>query len=129
MEIARSIKTVLLVEDDEILRDLVKIVLEGKGFCVLEAKDGEEALDVYSHHKAEIDVVLSDMGLPYLGGREILHKMKEIDPNAKVILSSGYSDPKIESEMLKEGATDYVPKPYDVGEITKKIREILEATE
>ena len=125
-EIARSSETILLVEDDEMLLDLVKTVLEEQGFHVLAAKDGEKALEVYAHHKDEIAVVLSDMGLPRLGGWEILHKMKEINPNAKIILASGYSDPMIRSEMLKEGAMDYVSKPYNTDEITKKIREVIE---
>ena len=125
-EIAQSNETILLVEDEEMLLDLVKTVLEEQGFHVLAAKDGEEALDVYTHHKDEIAVVVSDMGLPKLGGWEILHKMKEINPDAKVILASGYSDPKIKSQMLKQGAKDYVSKPYDTDEITRKIREVIE---
>ncbi len=128
MEIAQSVETVLVVEDDEMLLDVVKIVLEGQGFYVLAAKDGAEALEIYAHHKDEIAVVLSDMGLPSLSGWEILHKMKGINPNAKIILSSGYSDPAIRSEMLKAGATEFVAKPYDVGELTKKMRGILETT-
>ena len=123
--ITQGNETILLVEDEEMLLDLVKMVLEEEGFHVLAAKDGEEALSMYTHHKDEIDVVVSDMGLPKLGGWEILQKMKEINPGAKVILASGYSDPKIKSEMLKEGAKDYVSKPYDTDEITKKIREVF----
>ncbi len=123
---SQSNETILLVEDEEMLLELVKTVLEEEGFHVLSAKDCEEALDLYNHHRNEIAVVVSDMGLPKLSGWEVLHKMREINPNAKVILASGYSDPKIESEMMKEGAKDYVAKPYDTDEISRKIREVIE---
>ena len=122
----QSNETILLVEDEEMLLALVKTVLEEQGFHVLSAKDGEEAFSVYNQHRNEIAVVVSDMGLPKLSGWEVLHKMREINPNAKVILASGYSDPKIESEMMREGAKDYVAKPYDTDEISRKIREVIE---
>ena len=75
--------TVLIVEDEDNLRDLVKMVLEENGIKVLEAVDGVEALKVFNAHKDEIGVVLSDLGLPRLGGWEAFLKMKEINPELK----------------------------------------------
>ena len=117
--------TVLVVEDEEMLLVLLKSVLESRGFRVLTAEDGEEAVETFSRHRNEIAVVLSDMGLPKLGGWEAFQKMKEIRSGVSVILASGYFDYNLKAEMIKAGATDFVQKPYDLEEITAKIREAV----
>jgi len=117
--------TILLVEDEDVLLDLIKIVLEGKGFRVLPARDGLEAVEIFSRHRDEIDVVISDMGLPKLGGWEAFLKMKEIRSNINVILASGYFDQDLKAEMVKAGAKDFIQKPYDLDEIAEKIREVI----
>ena len=117
--------TILLVEDEDVLLDLIKIVLEGKGFRVFPARDGLEAVEVFRSHKDEIDVVISDMGLPKLGGWEAFQKMKEIRSDICVILASGYFDQDLKAEMVKAGAKDFIQKPYDLDEITEKIREVI----
>lgn len=121
-------ETILIVEDEETLLELVKGILEEKGYKVLGATDGEEAVDIYLKHKDEIAVVLSDMGLPKMGGWEAFLKMKEINPNLRSILASGYVDPKLKVEMLKAGAVDFIQKPYDPDEIINRIREVIDAS-
>lgn len=103
---------ILLVEDEEMLLDLLQVFLEENGYNVLVARDGMEAVEIYEKHAGEIKVVLSDMGLPKLGGWEAFRRMKIINPSVRCILASGYFDPDLRADMIKEGALDFVQKPY-----------------
>ena len=116
---------VLLVEDEEMLLELLKTLLEENGFKVFQARDGEEAVRVYKKHRNEIDVVLSDMGLPKMGGWEAFQKMKEINPDVQSILASGYLDSGLRGEMIKAGAVDFIQKPYIPEIILERIRGII----
>jgi PAS domain S-box-containing protein len=116
---------VLLVEDEEMLLDLLQALLEENGYRVLTAKDGMEAVDVYKSHAEEISIVLSDMGLPKLGGWEAFRRMREMNPNIRCILASGYFDPDLRLDMIKEGAIDFVQKPYIPNVILARISEAI----
>lgn len=116
---------ILLVEDEEMLLDLLQALLEESGYRVLTAKDGMEAVDVYKSHAEEISIVLSDMGLPKLGGWEAFRRMREVNPNIRCILASGYFDPDLRIEMIKEGAIDFIQKPYVPNVILARINEAI----
>ena len=120
-------ETILLVEDEDLLLDLLKMVLESNGYQVLTAKDGNEAVDLYRKHHASIALVLSDVGLPNLGGFEAFMEMKKVNPAVKSVFASGYFEPAVKTQMLESGAKNFVQKPYDVNEILKKIREAIDA--
>ncbi|HZY10972.1 MAG TPA: ATP-binding protein, partial [Bacteroidota bacterium] len=122
----RGTETILIVEDEEMLRDLLKGIIEDKGYHVLTAVDGEEAVEVYKKNQKDIALVISDMGLPKLGGWEVYHKMKEINPRVKSILASGYFDPKLKEEILKAGAKDFLQKPYQPDQILQRIRTVID---
>lgn len=127
-DVAGGTETILLVEDEEMLRELLRVVLMGKGYTVLTASDGKEAVDIYARHHKDIALVLCDMGLPKLGGDEVFVKLKEINSGVKVIFASGYLDQNLESEMLRAGAKDFVLKPYIPKEILEKIRATIDRT-
>jgi CheY-like chemotaxis protein len=116
---------ILLVEDEEMLLDLLQALLEESGYRVLTAKDGMEAVDIYKSHAEEISIVLSDMGLPKLGGWEAFRRMREVNPNVRCILASGYFDPDLRIEMIKEGAIDFIQKPYVPKVILAHINEAI----
>lgn len=118
-------RTVMLVEDEEMIRGLGVLMLEGDGFRVLAAKDGLEAVEMFTEHKDEIGLVVCDLGLPKLGGREVFLKMKELKPNVRAIVASGYLEPNLRSEILRAGVIDTIQKPYDFREMLEKIREIM----
>ncbi|MGA7160232.1 MAG: response regulator [Bacteroidota bacterium] len=122
-------ETILLVEDEEILRDLVKNTLEEKGYAVITAQDGIEAVNLFTQQKDRIALVLCDMGLPKLGGWDAFKIMKEIRPKLKIIFASGYLEPGLKAEILKGGARVFVQKPYDPDEIIKQIREVIDRNE
>jgi two-component system cell cycle sensor histidine kinase/response regulator CckA len=119
-------ETVLLVEDEETLLTLLQTLLEENGYRVLLARDGVEAVDLFTHHRSEISIVLSDMGLPKLGGWEVLQKMKELEPKVKCILASGYLDPDLKLQMIQDGAVDFVQKPYVPHLILTRIRNTID---
>jgi two-component system cell cycle sensor histidine kinase/response regulator CckA len=118
-------QTILLVEDEEMLRELGVSILESEGFRVLAAKDGVEAVALFETHCDEIGLVVCDLGLPRLGGREAFLKMKESRPGVRAIVASGYLEPTIRSEMLKAGVIDTIQKPYDFNDLLVKIRSII----
>jgi CheY-like chemotaxis protein len=119
-------ETILLVEDEEMLRNLTKMVLKGKGYNVVTASDGEEAVRMFVLRQNDIALVLSDMGLPKLDGYDVLKQVKRIKPAVKFIIASGYIEPTTKSEILKSGAKDFIQKPYVPNEMLRKIRQVLD---
>jgi two-component system, cell cycle sensor histidine kinase and response regulator CckA len=120
-EIVSTGTTVLIVEDETHLRELIKLSAQKRGFRVLTAKDGEEALHVYQNHWQQIDSVLLDWGLPRLGGSAVFRKLKEMNPEVQVIGVSGYVDFELRESMLKEGVRDFLQKPCTPDEILGKV--------
>jgi PAS domain S-box-containing protein len=118
-------QTILLVEDEEMLRELGKTILEGEGYRVLAAKDGMEAVELFEANRDDIGLVVCDLGLPRLGGREAFLKMKESRPSVRAIVASGYLEPSIRSELLKAGVIDTIQKPYDFSYLLEKIRSAI----
>lgn len=118
-------QTILLVEDEEMLRELGVTILQDEGYRVLAAKDGVDAVELFNANRDEIGLVVCDLGLPRLGGREAFLKMKESKPGVRVIIASGYLEPVIRSEMLKAGVLDTIQKPYDFNDLLAKIRALL----
>ncbi|MCH8870532.1 MAG: response regulator, partial [Chloroflexi bacterium] len=126
-ELPRGSETVLLVEDEEQVRVLAARVLRQQGYTVLQASNGVEALSIASRHAdGEIDLLLTDVVMPLIGGRELSIKLRDIHPNVRVIYTSGYTDEAvIRHGMLKPG-TDFVQKPYSLAGLTQKIRSVLD---
>ncbi|MEO8439820.1 MAG: response regulator [Spartobacteria bacterium] len=118
-------RTVMLVEDEEMLRDLGIMLLEADGYRVLAAKDGVEAVEMFETHADEIGLVVCDLGLPRLGGRDVFLRMKEIKPSVRAIVASGYLEPNLRAEMLRAGVLETVQKPYDFRELIERIRSII----
>lgn len=118
-------QTILLVEDEEALRDLGVTFLEAEGYRVLAAADGVEAVEMFEAHRDEIGLVLCDLGLPRLGGREAFLKMKESRPAVRVIVASGYLEPSVRSDILRAGVIDTIQKPYDFRDLVLKVRGVI----
>ena len=119
-------ETILVVEDEKSLLDLAQLIFESKGYTVLAAKDGIEAVEMFKQHKEKISLVFTDIGLPGLNGREVFTKLKEMNPEVKVIFTSGiFTD--IKAALLKDGAKDFIQKPYKQEFVLQKVREVLDA--
>ncbi len=118
-------QTILLVEDEEMLRELGVEILSGEGYRVLAASDGVEAVEMFSEHRDDIGLVVCDLGLPRLGGYAAFLKMKSIRSDVRAIVASGYLEPSLRSEILKAGVIDTLQKPYDFREMLDRIRAII----
>lgn len=119
-------ETILVVEDELMLIELLKSMLERKGYHVLTAGDGAAAVMVFRQHHRSIQLVLMDIGLPGMSGWEALRLMKEINPGIPVILVSGYLEPEAQEQSLKEGAQAYIAKPYVPETVHAIIRDALD---
>jgi two-component system cell cycle sensor histidine kinase/response regulator CckA len=120
-------RTILFVEDEELLQTAIRSLLEDQGYRVLTAADGLEAVEVHAARKAEIDAVIVDLGLPKLDGWEAFLRMKKSDPDLKAIIASGNLDQEKRSRMRREGIRATLRKPYGAREIMKALRQVLEA--
>lgn len=109
--------TILLVDDEEEIRALCKEMLRHLGFAVIEAENGQSAVDSFKTHRQEIDLILMDLVMPIKSGREAVGEILAVDPQAKVIMSSGFKRDARISEALDIGACDFLPKPYDLNKL------------
>jgi two-component system cell cycle sensor histidine kinase/response regulator CckA len=125
-EIIKGSETVLLVDDEEIILKVCREVLEAMGYRILTASDGKTAIEVYKKNRDEIGIVLLDMMMPGISGSELYDRMKEINPEIKVLLLSGYSINGQATEILKNGCNGFIQKPFNVLELSGKIRRILD---
>jgi CheY-like chemotaxis protein len=120
-------ETILFVEDEPLLYETSKIALVSKGYRVLYAKDGLEAIDMYRQHFTEIQLILTDMDLPKLGGEKLVRALLEINPKLRIIFASGYVEPEVKAKVLKSGAKAFLAKPYEAVAMLTKVREVLDA--
>ncbi|CUT03709.1 response regulator [Candidatus Kryptobacter tengchongensis] len=111
--------TILIVEDDESLRYLLKEYLESRGYKVFATDDGYDAIEIYKMNIEKIDLVLIDIGLPTIDGITTFRKIRQINPNACVVLTSGYFLPESDPAtlMAEEGLNGFIQKPYDIDKI------------
>ena len=119
-------ETILLVDDEEMVADIGKDLLEKLGYRVLVAAGGVEAIKLFKRHRNQIDLVILDMIMPDMSGGETFSRMRAIKPNAKILLSSGYSLDRRASAIMKQGCNGFIQKPFNLKKISHKIREILE---
>ena len=117
--------TILLVEDEKNMLDLLEKTLARHGYQVLAAADGETALNIYRRSKEAIDVVLLDIGLPKVAGGDVLLKIKNENPDVKVVIASGYREPKLKSEIDRAGVKYFLPKPYRPDELVKALQSLI----
>jgi two-component system cell cycle sensor histidine kinase/response regulator CckA len=120
-------ETILVVEDDEPLLRLLQFFLDDAGYRVLCARSGEEAVDTYAQHQGEIDLVLTDLGLPGLTGKDEILSLERLNANVRIICASGYIVPAIENEMVQAGVKATVSKPYAPQEVLRTVRHVLDA--
>lgn len=118
--------TVLLVEDEQSMLYLLENLFLKHGYRVLTASDGEVAVEIYQRHKKTIDVVLLDLGLPKISGQDVLLKMKNENPNVKVVIASGYLEPQMSSEIEQAGVKYFLQKPYKFDEVLKTFQSLIE---
>jgi PAS domain S-box-containing protein len=117
--------TVLLVDDEQIVIEAAEEMLKRLGYEVLSAENGQEAVDIYRKNHERIDMILLDMVMPAMGGGEAFDRIREVDPKAKVLLSSGYSLEGEAKEIMKRGCNAFIQKPFNLDQLSCKMREVL----
>ena len=125
-EIQEGWETLLLVEDDESIREVGRDWLEHYGYTVLTAADGQEALEIFRQKGENIALVITDMVMPKMGGVELCKALRGIKPQVRLLLTSGYSMDLVGEDLEAIGCHDFVHKPFQMHELAAKVREILD---
>jgi CheY-like chemotaxis protein len=116
---------VLIADDEASVRAVARAILERAGFSVVTAVDGREALELYARHGSEIRLVVLDMTMPLLDGEACFLALRELDPQAKIVMTSGYSEQEVVAHFVGKGLAGFVQKPYKADVLLGKIRDIL----
>ena len=123
----RGTETVLVVEDDEGVRRVLLKMLQQAGYRVLGASDGEEAIEMCRAGDATLHVLITDVVMPRMGGRELAARLRQVTPDMKVLFVSGYADSVVLHHGVLEADTHFLQKPFTVEQLGRKVREVLEA--
>jgi CheY-like chemotaxis protein len=124
-EKSSEVLRILLVDDEETVRETTAVLLRGNGYEVYTCSDGREAVEYYDKAWRQTELVILDMNMPVMNGRDAFIRMREINPEVRVILSTGFSLDASAREILDEGARAYIQKPFRIGELVERIEKVL----
>jgi CheY-like chemotaxis protein len=116
---------IMVVDDEDVIRNMVKDFLTDKGYEVILASDGAEAIERFQQACGQVDLALLDMMLPGIGGMEVFKELRQVNPRIKAILSSGYNQDILEDD-LDENAVSFLQKPFRITELIQKIEELMD---
>ena len=128
IEMSRGRETILLVEDEPDVRDFVGEVLKSRDYTVLEARDGEDALRVVQQYREPLHLVLTDVMMPKLGGRELVTRLLARHPHLGVVYMSGYTAEALGARGVLEAGAILLAKPFTPQQLVTKVRQVLDAT-
>ena len=117
----------LVVDDEEGVRDLVSKLLRGLGYTVSQCADGEHAVEFYRGHAREIDLVILDLVMPKMSGHDAFHAIREIDPDARILIMSGHADTEAMQKLLAEGACGLLNKPFTLADLSAAVVRFMRA--
>jgi CheY-like chemotaxis protein len=123
---AGGTETILVVEDDELVRTVAKRILDAAGYVVLTAANGSEGLQLLGQQRAQIHLVLTDVVMPGMSGRSFAEKLLLSHPGTSVLYMSGYTDNAVLHQGVLDGGAQFLSKPLNRGELLKKVREVLD---
>ena len=125
-ELAGGNETIMIVDDHETIWDFLIEALQELGYSVLLAENGVDAVEIYRENPGVVDLVLLDMIMPKCGGHETFYKIRELDPQAKILLSSGYVSENEIQDLLRQGACGFLSKPHRIAVVAQTIRDALD---
>lgn len=118
-------RTILLVEDEDFVRNITREVLELSGHCVLEANDANSGIQLFEEMYDQIDLVLTDVVMPGMNGRDLANRLLSMRPDLRVVFMSGYTDNAIVREGFSDPRLNYLQKPFTLDALNEKIHEVL----
>ncbi|MCX6581705.1 MAG: response regulator [Candidatus Aminicenantes bacterium] len=116
----------LLIDDEEVIREIGGEMFESMGFSCITAKTGEEGIKLYRERKADIRLVVLDIELPGISGEKVYEALKEINPDLKILLVSGYGKDYLEAFFFKEKVVHFVSKPFQLSKLTQTIDRLMQ---
>ncbi len=126
LKMAGGTETILIVDDHETIWDFLIEALQKLGYSVLLAENGLDAVEIYAANPNQIDLVLLDMIMPKAGGHQTFYRLRELDPEANILLSSGFVSEAEVHDLLRQGAKGFLPKPHRLTDVTTEIRRVLD---
>jgi two-component system cell cycle sensor histidine kinase/response regulator CckA len=118
-------ETILLVEDDDSVREMIKTFLEPAGYNILQAQNGFDALETSKTYEGEIHLLLTDVIMPKMNGQEVADELKKTRPEMQIIFMSGYTDDVIAHHGVLEAGVNFIQKPVTLSRLAKKLRKVL----
>ena len=126
LNLPEGTETILIVDDQETVWDFLIEALQKLGYSVLLAENGLDAVEIYENNPGQIDLVLLDMIMPKAGGHQTFFRLKAIDPEVRVLLSSGFVSESEVQDLLAQGACGFIPKPHRLPVMARAIRDVLD---
>jgi len=126
IKIQKNKKKVLIIDDEAIIGDLLEDVLGNEGLGVICAQDGQTGLELYKKYINEIGLILLDIILPGMDGQEVMHQIKKINPEIKILIISGFSEVNVKNKLIAEGVVGFIPKPFSIIHITETVKQALD---
>ena len=117
--------TVLLIDDEEMVINISEMMLKNLGYKVLKAHSGSEGVQLFEENQSKIDLIISDLEMPMMNGEQVMDKLRAIDPQIKVMLSSGALTDRDEQYVMNKGFNGFLKKPYNLDTLCEKMAEIL----
>jgi CheY-like chemotaxis protein len=124
-EVDMAQQLVLVIDDEAPVRDAVADILDLEGVVVLSAPDGRAGIDLYRQRQADISLIMLDLSMPGLNGEETFRELRAINPDVRVLLSSGYSQDEVAARFAGQSAVGFIQKPYDAEQLVKEVRRQL----
>jgi DNA-binding NtrC family response regulator len=122
----RGSETILVVDDEDIVRQAARNALERYGYTVQTAQDGAEAVEIFSRENGRIGLVLLDLTMPLMAGEEALAKLRVVSPDVKVLLSSGFNEVEAVRRFIGKGLAGFIQKPYSAVDLARRVRQALD---
>jgi DNA-binding response OmpR family regulator len=114
-------KTVLIIDDERLVNDTTKLLLEQNNYNILQAFTGNQGLNIFNENSKIVDCIILDLSLPDIPGEEVLQRLRELSSTLKIIISSGTSDPEVEEQVIDLGANSFLAKPFRINELFNEI--------
>lgn len=121
-----SEKTLLVIDDEATVREAVADILDIVGIKVIEARNGKEGLAKFREFRPKINAILLDMQMPIMNGEETFHHLRRIDPQTRIIISSGYSEAQTMQHFVGQGLVSFLQKPYDLDQLISTVERVID---